>query len=285
MEMANRDVLSRAIFNERRGGRGIFLDCRPIARDDLAGRLHALVELTRGLTGIDPGEQPIPVVPAFHYQMGGIATDVEGRTSVAGLLAAGECACVSVHGGNRIGANSLLETLVMGRAAGESAAKDARDGDGDASSAAVGDRVARERSRIDALRARPGSGVEVAALHDRLGRLMADRVGIERMDGDLRGAIAELEDLSGEVSEASIGDSSRSWNQALRRRIELENLIVLGRVVAASALARRESRGAHYRADHPASGDVARHTLARLERGGRIAVDPEAVRDASGGAS
>lgn len=283
MEMAGRDVLSRALFAELAAGRRVFLDCRPVGHEELTVRLRAFHGLMLGMTGVDVTREPVEVMPAFHYQMGGIATDIEARTNVPGLLAAGECACVSLHGGNRIGANSLLETLVMGRTAGLSAVAEAERVD--AAGAAVEEAARAEADRIARLRARPGDGREVAALADRMRAVMAADVGIIRTEEALARATAALESLGAEVAAAGPGDDAPQMNLALRRLCELENLLLLGRAVVASARARHESRGAHYRSDHPVLADQALHTEVSLGDGGALRLERAPVRGSAGGPS
>ncbi len=256
-ELANRDVLSRALFAQARAGRRVYLDCRHLG-DVLRGPLASFRALMRRLAGIDVAEELLPVTPAHHYQMGGIATDAGGHTGVPGLFAAGECACVSVHGANRIGGNSLLETLVFGGLAGRAAAAVEPVG----SEPPAPEAVAR------------GPALPLAGPLARLRSTMTDRVGILRDGPTLEAAAADLHAVDAELAAMP----TPAHPAAHRRLVEARNAALLGRVIAVAALARAERRGAHWRTDAPPDLGTPRHTEASLRPGGSIHVDGSAVR-------
>lgn len=264
MELASRDVVSRAAQIEINEGRGVdgcvLLDVRHLGAERILERLPQIRELALEFAGKDMITDPVPVLPGMHYQMGGIRTDVHGATPVAGLYAAGECACVSVHGGNRLGANSLLETVVFGRRAGTAAAEFAR---GRAPWAPPEAAARDEEQRLRALVARSGGSERSAALRLEMGKTMTRKVGVFRDEAGLREAEATLVELRARYARIEIGDKGRLFNQALVAALELDYMLDLARTVVAGALARRESRGAHTRLDHPARDDGAwlRHTL------------------------
>jgi succinate dehydrogenase / fumarate reductase flavoprotein subunit len=275
LDLANRDVLCRAMFAEISTGRQIFLDCAAVPREELEGSLRDLSELSRMLANVDVSRQQLPVVPAMHYHMGGIGTDLEGETTIPGLLSAGECACVSVHGANRIGGNSLLETLVMGHTSGKTSARIACESDRDV----VRRRAVELGDHIQDLRCRVGDPRALPQLRRRLGRVMSEKVGIVREAAELRMAADMIEDLQEEASACAPCDSSEVFNKAIRQWFELANLVALAHVIAASAVARCESRGAHYRADFPRMGTVAEHLRLKQGHNGKLVVDFVPVRE------
>jgi succinate dehydrogenase/fumarate reductase flavoprotein subunit len=246
MELATRDVVSRAVAEEVGAGRGAYLDCRTLPQDALDHDLASFRRLARRLAGVDVARGLLPVTTAQHYHMGGIATDTAGRTSIDGLFAAGECACVSVHGANRIGANSLLETVVIGDLCGRTATAHGLAPSERACEVAAGDASTRVARRVAQVR-----GSSLGDLRSRVGRVMDQHVGVVRSAGQLARAAKELEDLADEVGAATTGANSDGWTFALLRLLELENLTALGATITASAEERRESRGAHFRSDFP----------------------------------
>jgi L-aspartate oxidase len=222
-ELAPRDVVARAVFAEVRSGRGAFLDCRTAIGDRFAHAFPTVFAHCRA-AGLDPARQPIPVAPAAHYHMGGVATDVRGRTTVEGLWAAGEVASSGLHGANRLASNSLLEAVVLGaRVAGDIRGLAPRS----AAAAAV------EPRRVDG--GRPSDALRRAAAIARLRKTMTENVGVVRDGAGLRSAVLALRDI-----EASAGSDS-----------QLANMALAARFIAGAALARQESRGAHFRSDAP----------------------------------
>jgi succinate dehydrogenase / fumarate reductase flavoprotein subunit len=211
--------------------------------------------------GIDPIEKPIPIRPVAHYSMGGIETDITGRTRVSNVWAAGEAACVSLHGANRLGSNSTAECLVWGGIAG---AEIARELAGLAAAAPLpADGVAAAEDRVKGVLAREGSE-NLYELRRELRTTMDDDVGVFRNAGDLATALAKVREIRGRMAQAPVADKSRVYNSNLIHALELENLVDLAEITVAGALPREESRGAHARRDFPTRDDETwlRHTLA-----------------------
>ncbi len=265
LELASRDVVSRAEQDEIDEGRGIndcvLLDLRHLGRQKILERLPQIRELAITYVGVDPIEAPIPIRPGAHYSMGGIKTDAWGRTSIPGLYAAGECACVSVHGGNRLGGNSLLDTIVFGRRAAQHALQQIR-GSGKADQVGF-EHLERERERIERLRGRR-SGERVAAVREALGQAMSEDVSVFRTRERLEKARLALREIRPRVESVVVQDKSRVFNTELVSALELGCLMDLAETIVEGALAREESRGAHARRDFPTRDDVnwLKHTLA-----------------------
>jgi len=271
LELASRDVVARAEQEEIDAGRGVndcvLLDLRHLGRQKILERLPQIRELAITYVGVDPIEAPIPIRPGAHYSMGGIKTDVWGRTAVPGLYAAGECACVSVHGGNRLGGNSLLDTIVFGRRSSRHAMEQIR---GMGTPVAVGrDALERDRERIERLRARR-SGERVAAVRDALGQIMSEDVGVFRTRERLEKARLALREIRLRVDSVIVQDKSRVFNTEIVSALELSCLMDLADTIVAGALAREESRGAHARRDFPTRDDAnwLKHTLAYASSSG-----------------
>lgn len=271
MELAPRDIVARAIQTEVNQGRGfqegyVHLDLRHLGKERILKRLPGIRQICIDFGAIDPIDEPIPIQPGQHYSMGGIDTDVTGKTSVENFYAVGECACVSVHGANRLGGNSLLDTVVFGRAAAEAVGARVADFDFQPSEALIERWV---RSRIDEVKrllARQG-GPKHHEIRDRLRTLCMEKVGIFRTETDLAEAVAGIARLKEEYREASLATPPGPFNFEIVNILELESLLYLGEITAKGALARRESRGSHYRTDYPKRDDTEwlRHTIARLE--------------------
>ncbi len=265
-DLASRDVVSRAMTTEINEGRGcgpdkdyVLLDITHLAPETIMKRLPGIHEIAIQFAGVDPIKEPIPVVPTCHYQMGGIPTNYKGQvvvpkdgdpsTSVVGFYAAGECACASVHGANRLGTNSLLDLLVFGKSAGETAVEDLRSGDlslrplpadaGDDSLA----RIARLDSQTN------GESVFDVGLDMR--RSMQKHAGVFRFDALLKEGVASILEIAERAKRTEIGDKSKVWNTARVEALELDNLVEVARATMVSAEARKESRGAHVRDDAP----------------------------------
>ncbi len=271
LELASRDVVARAEQEEIDAGRGVndcvLLDLRHLGRQKIIERLPQIRELAITYVGVDPIEAPIPIRPGAHYSMGGIKTDTWGRTAVQGLYAAGECACVSVHGGNRLGGNSLLDTIVFGRRSARHAMEQIR---GMGTSVAVGrDALERDRERIERLRARR-SGERVAAVREALGQAMSEDVGVFRTRERLEKARLALREIRPRVESVIVQDKSRVFNTEIVSALELGCLMDLAETIVEGALAREESRGAHARRDFPTRDDAnwLKHTLAYASASG-----------------
>ncbi|GGX67510.1 succinate dehydrogenase flavoprotein subunit [Streptomyces minutiscleroticus] len=277
-DLASRDVVSRSIYTEIREGRGcgpegdhVYLDLTHLPPEQLDAKLPDITEFARTYLGIEPYTDPIPIQPTAHYAMGGIPTNVQGEvladntTVVPGLYAAGEVACVSVHGANRLGTNSLLDINVFGRRAGIAAAEYSQKADfvelpENPESLVV--------EQIERLRASTGTE-RVAELRRELQETMDANVMVFRTEQTIKTAVEKIAELRARYKNVSIQDKGKRFNTDLLEAVELGNLLDLAEVMAVSALARKESRGGHYREDYPNRDDVnfMRHTMAYREVG------------------
>jgi succinate dehydrogenase / fumarate reductase flavoprotein subunit len=275
MELAARDVTSRAEATEIAEGRGIngnvLLDLRHLGPEVILKKLPQIHEMALDYLGIDMIKEPVPVRPGMHYQMGGIRTDVHGATAVPGLYAAGEVACVSVHGGNRLGANSLLDTIVFGRRSGKASAAYAK-----ASPAPAGgeDLLRAEQARLQELLARPYTGDTPAGLRLELATMMDKKVGLYRTDAGLHEALDDLQGFRKRYETIAVGDKGRVFNQALTFALELGYLLDCGETIVRSAIERKESRGAHTHVEHPERNDVdwLKHTVLTCVDGEQVEI-------------
>ncbi len=274
-ELASRDVVSRRMEEHIRAGHGVkgrfgehlWLDITLLGKAHIDGRLREVKEICQHFLGIDPSRDLIPVRPAQHYSMGGIRTDASGQsTRLAGLFACGEAACWDLHGFNRLGGNSVAETVVAGMIVGETMADfvESSAGDLQVSTALVREFLEREQARIDTLLHGDGSE-NAAALMARMQEIMTDKVGIFRRGDLLESAVEELQHLL--VRSRSIGIATRrpGANPELVTAYRVQKMLKLALCVAHGALQRTESRGAHYREDHPRRNDAywLKRTLAR----------------------
>ena len=281
MELAPRDIVARSIQTEIDEGRGIdgrpyvHLDITHLGADRIRERLPGIREICIHFAGLDPIDTPIPVQPGQHYSMGGVACDVDGATDVAGLYAAGEAACVSVHGANRLGGNSLLETLVFGRRAGVAAAQHAataREPDEALLELALREEVV----RINEVLARR-SDIRPGELKGRLQDIMFDHFGVFRDGSTMRRGLERVQLLKAEMETAGVDYQGRVFNQALITYLEVEFMVELAEVIAMGAIAREESRGSHSRTDHTHRDDEnwLVHTMAYLDESGlRLEFEP-----------
>ena len=257
MELASRDVVSRSEQTEINEGRGIdggvLLDCRHLGAQTIRERLSQILEIARDFAGVDIFTQPIPIRPGMHYQMGGVKTDIDGLTPVPGLYSAGEAACVSVHGGNRLGANSLLDTLVFGRRSGQHGsdrAKTTAHLDVDDSAADTDQEVIRDMLERD------GSGDSFASIRRELGDTMNRRLAVFRDQFGMEDALSTLNDLKERFSRVTVADKGKTFNTNLVFTLELGFMLDCAETVIMGALERKESRGAHTRTDMPARDDA-----------------------------
>lgn len=270
MELAARDVTSRAEATEIAEGRGIdgnvLLDLRHLGPEVILKKLPQIHEMALDYLGIDMVKEPVPVRPGMHYQMGGIKTDVHGASPVPGLYAAGEVACVSVHGGNRLGANSLLDTIVFGRRSGKASAAYAK-----VTPASTGgeDLLRSEQERLQELLARPYAGDTPAGLRLELATMLDEKVGLYRSDAGLREALDRLMGFRRRYERIAVGDKGRVFNQALTFALELGYLLDCGETIIRSAIERKESRGAHTHVEHPDRNDEnwLKHTVLKRSDG------------------
>lgn len=269
MELAPRDVISRAEQTEILEGRGlegpygpyIALDLRHLGEEKINERLPLIRDVAIKLGGVDPVKEPIPIRPAAHYSMGGIKANVKTETPIAGLYAAGECSCISVHGANRLGTNSTAECLVFGAVAGEEAAKQVSS---KSFKEFPSEKLALEEKRIyDQILGREGDE-RVPVLRDRMRRVMNDKVWIFRTGDQLQSALKEIRELKQRFAHIKVEDKSSTFNTGLTSALQLDFMLDLAEVTIVSALARTESRGAHSRRDYPKRDDEnwLKHTLA-----------------------
>ncbi|MEW8155436.1 MAG: FAD-binding protein, partial [Candidatus Thiodiazotropha endolucinida] len=275
-DLASRDVVARSIVTEVREGNGVgpeadhvLLKVNHLGEEVIAKRLPGIRESSKIFAGVDPVKDPIPVFPTAHYVMGGIPTDRFGRVMptadddgdhLPGLYAAGECACASVHGANRLGGNSLLDILVFGRLAGHNIIEYVKDNTTHRplDEASVEKAVSRLQ-RWDA----KGDGITVSQLRNEFRKTMEDHAGVFRVEDMMADGVKKVKQLQEKLSEVRLTDHSSTFNTNRTEALELENLIDVGLSIAVSALHRKESRGAHSRPDYPKRDDVdwMKHTL------------------------
>ncbi|WP_371322837.1 succinate dehydrogenase flavoprotein subunit [Dechloromonas sp. ZY10] len=264
-DLASRDVVARAMATEIKEGRGcgvnkdyVLLDITHLDPATIMKRLPGIREISIQFAGVDPIKEPIPVVPTCHYQMGGIPTNYFGRVvvpqgdsmsvEIPGFYAAGECACASVHGANRLGTNSLLDLLVFGKSAGDSAVADLKSGL--AHRDLPKDAADFSLARVDAINNRKG-GASVFEARQAIARTMQDHAGVFRFGDMLKKGAAQILEVEKQAKSLEIKDKSQVWNTARIEALETENLIEVAKATMISAEARKESRGAHVRDDAP----------------------------------
>jgi succinate dehydrogenase / fumarate reductase flavoprotein subunit len=257
MELASRDVVSRAEQTEINEGRGfpdgtVALDITKVPRRRTLEALREIVNIGRDFAGVDITREPIHIHPGQHYIMGGVKTDVDGLTTIDGLYAAGEVACVSVHGGNRLGANSLLDTLIFGRRSGEHAANQSRHMPMPSTHSS---RVEQTQANIRAIIDRAEGGRRVSAIKDELGETMNQYVAVFRDEDGLQKAHEVIRRLKEEAPKACIDDHGSVFNQDVIAAIELGYMLDCAEATVVAALERRESRGAQFRTDYPERND------------------------------
>ena len=270
MELAPRDIVARAIQEEVEEGRGIdggqyvHLELRQLGGDKIKERLPGIREICMHFAGVDPVKDPVPIQPGQHYSMGGVACDVEGASELPGLYAAGEAACMSVHGANRLGGNSLLDTLVFGKRAGDAAAVHAASAP-EAPPEAMRAAIEEEVERIGEVLSRPRGGPLVHDLRRELQRVMYAHFGVFRDGPTMERGLEAVRALRDRLDSAAVGHKGTVFNQALVGYLELECMLELAEVIALGALRREESRGSHARRDFPRRDDARflAHTITR----------------------
>ena len=271
-DLAPRDMVSRCILEEVRAGRGIdgkdyvHLDLSHLGEALIQSKLAEISSFARTYAGVDTTNEPIPVQPTCHYMMGGIATDADGRVIInnagktfEGLFAAGECACVSVHGANRLGCNSLLDTLVFGRRSGKEMQRYIHDiGMPDL----PGDPEKEQSGKISALMEKTGQE-KMGAILTEMQEVMMDKVSVFRHKNGMTAALEKIQNLKTRYDDISLQDKGKCYNRELLDLIELGHMLDLAEVIIAGALHREESRGAHFREDFPQRNDekFLTHTL------------------------
>ena len=277
LDLAPRDMVSRAIITEIQEGRGmrgdrkindyVMLDASHLGRETVYKKIPDIADFCKTYLDVDPAEAAMPVQPTAHYAMGGIPTDVDGRVCTddlvyEGLYAAGEAACVSVHGANRLGTNSLVDLVVYGRRAGRHVAEFVKGANMPALPDGAGDHA---REKIAKLK--EAKGEHPGPLFEHMQEVMMEKVGVYRDDTDMSQAVAEVQKLRERLQGVSVQDGNSSFNQEVLSILELENLLDLSLITATSALNRTESRGAHSRKDYPDRDDPnwLKHTLAYLK--------------------
>ncbi|MEN4052969.1 succinate dehydrogenase flavoprotein subunit [Sulfurimonas sp. NWX79] len=284
LELASRDVVARAILNEIREGRGVgprkdavYLDVTHLGKDLIMERLPELRELAMTFLGLDMIKEPILISATAHYSMGGIPVDIDGHARlnneefVEGFYAAGECSCVSVHGANRLGANSVLEALLFGRFVGKTMVND------------IDNIKLRPASQEDAQRAldevasilNNNGNESVPALRDELQQCMTDNAGAFRTKETLQIAVDKVKELRERFKNIRIKDKSKVFNTELQEAIEFGHMLDYSLFIVESAIAREESRGAHYREDFQERDDenFLKHTMAYMDEDGNIKLD------------
>jgi succinate dehydrogenase / fumarate reductase flavoprotein subunit len=276
MELASRDVISRAEQTEIDEGRGVdgnvLLDLRHLGAEKIHERLHGTRELSMVFAGVDPIHEPIPVRPGAHYHMGGVDTDLDGLTSVTGLYAAGECACVSVHGANRLGGNALMETITFGKRSGASAAEWALTH----TTVAVPPSFEADAQRELGALLNRSDGERPWAIRDELATTMHENFGVFRREDQMQEQGRIIERLKERYERVVVEDKGDVFNNDLTQALELGFLLDLAECMVVAGLARKESRGAHARPyDYPKRDDInyLKHTLTTLDGGGQVQLD------------
>jgi succinate dehydrogenase / fumarate reductase flavoprotein subunit len=273
LELASRDVVSRAIATEVAEGRGfpggfVHLELMHLGKEKIESRLQEICDFARNFQGVDPVTEPIPVFPAQHYMMGGIGTNIRGETNLPGLFAAGEAACVSIHGANRLGGNSLLETLVFGKQAGVAAAEYA---DKAPTPLLADTDLETEAAQIHSMAERK-SGVDPSRIRTEMQTTMDTLVGIYRAAPQLEDARKRIAHLKDWYRQVQVVDRAPTYNVNLTDALETGYMLDLAEVIIAGAIARTESRGAHFRTDYPKRDDAhwLKHTLAAISPEGPV---------------
>ncbi len=284
LELAPRDITSRAITTEIRAGRGIhpdgsaggayvYLDLRHMGREKIMSRVPFCWEESHRLIGIDAVTEPIPVRPTIHYSMGGIPVTTDGQVRgdterlVEGFFAAGEAACVSVHGANRLGSNSLLECVVYGKRTGAAIAQYVRDRKQPEFSAQ--DYLKTAEQKLHTLLNQPGTE-RIQSVRQAFQDTMTEFCGVFRTAAQMQVGLEQIQILKSRYAQIHLDDKGQCWNTELTEALELRNLMVVGEVILASALQRQESRGAHCREDYPHRNDdqFLKHTFAHYSQSG-----------------
>jgi fumarate reductase flavoprotein subunit len=278
-ELGPRDMISRAIVQEILAGRGIkgpygeyvHLDLRHLGEAKIMERLPFVRTLAKTYAGTDPVTHPIPIRPVAHYMMGGVDTNIDAATSLPGLYAAGETACVSMNGANRLGSNSLTECLVFGARAGVKALEFAK-GSSAGADAPLLRQAEEEAARIDALRGRRKGGEKIAQIRREMQKTMEEGCGVYREQASMQETARTMAQLRGRVSDLQLEDASKVFNTEILTALELANMVEVAESIAVAAAARRESRGAHACSDFTARNDpeFLHHSVVTFSPGGPV---------------
>ncbi|MGM0405461.1 MAG: FAD-binding protein [Thermoplasmatota archaeon] len=267
MELAPRDIVARAIMTEVNEGRGIddeyvHLDLTHLGEEKIKERLPGIRQIAMDFAGVDPVKKPIPVQPGQHYSMGGILVDNDCETDVPGLYAAGECSCVSVHGANRLGGNSLLETVVFGKIAGKKASEEMNGKELDES--IFMDAIEKDSKLIDSIVGKK-EGILYSEILKDLRETMFQHFGVFREGETMEEGLDKIKRLKGKFEDVYVESDDKKFNQALIRTLELRNMLLIAEAVAMGAVRREESRGSHYRTDFTERRDeqYLKHTVVR----------------------
>ncbi|MDY6959475.1 MAG: FAD-binding protein [Halobacteriota archaeon] len=277
MELAPRDIVARAIQSEVDSGRGIEdeyvnLDLTHLGSKKIKERLPGIRQISMDFAGIDPIEMPIPVQPGQHYSMGGVDSRLDTITELSGLYSAGEASCISVHGANRLGGNSLLETVVFGKIAGETISRDVKKSS-EIPVKSIKDALHSETERIDRF-LKSKNDEKMSRVRDDLKATMFNFFGIFRDETIMEEGLKNIEELKRRFLRVNIDSGDKVFNQALVHTLELENMLIIAEVVGRGAIARRESRGSHFRTDYPKRDDenYLFHTIAR-DMAGKVEIE------------
>jgi len=274
LELAPRDIVARAIQQEIDKGNGfeneyVQLDLRHLGAAKIKKRLPGIREICINFAGLDPIESPIPIQPAQHYSMGGIDIDEKCASVLEGFFAAGECACVSIHGANRLGGNSLLDTVVFGKIAGEEASNYVRGSQAMAKDEKILlDEALKLKKRIDGWE-KKASVIKIHLLLNRLKETMSDKVGIFRNKKELGEALEKIRELREDYARIYLSGKCLRYSQELINILEFESMLDLAEIITLGALNREETRGSHYRLDYKERNDKdwLKHTLITWKEG------------------
>jgi succinate dehydrogenase/fumarate reductase flavoprotein subunit len=284
MELAPRDLVARSIYFEIREGRGInneyvYLDLRHLGEEKIKTRLPQIREIAIHFAGVDPVHEPIPIRPTVHYTMGGIDVKIKTETMIPGIYAAGECSCVSVHGANRLGGNSLLETVVFGPIAGREALNFSKSNELLNFSKAL---IEAEEDRMDSLSNRT-KGQRAAVIRLGMEKTMVNSFGIFRNEKLMQEGLDQIIELKQSYENVLVEDKGKAYNLDRVHVLELGCMLELAHVIAVGALARKESRGAHYREDCPKmdNQNFLKHTMISLDKNGnpQLSYKPVVIED------
>ncbi len=266
LDLAPRDIVARAIqieINEGRGFEGgyVHLDLRHLGEEIIKERLPGIRQIAMDFVNVDPAKDPIPVHPGQHYSMGGIASNKDCETAISGFYVCGECSCISVHGANRLGGNSLLETLVFGKLAGENAKRYSNSIDF-GNPEIVENETQNEKKKISVLLGK-NAGEEFFKIRDEMKTLMDEKAGIFRDEKNLNYALLKIRKLQMHFRNVYVRNKDAVFNQELVNVIELEGMLDIAEVICLGAKERKESRGSHYRFDYPERDDTKwlKHTI------------------------